>query len=230
MARAYLWKRRPKDDEAMRRKIARCLGTTVDGFRDIIGRYDGVPVRVTVAQVYRHNWKDRKGARWDQVPMIRPAIENAYAVRGEERQRGQTKDRLYPIIMTVGYRGEPGKLAHVATYVKEKGRGRTWKSTILIEDDRKTGRAAAERLAAMERAAGSPLKRRNSHSYLATRNPTPVQTPPGVSRSGRTPTAYKHNTPSADELSRKGLHPLFFLAVGLLALGYLARQPQELAS
>jgi len=208
----YLWTQKPKSKEAALRKIARCLGTHPEGFADV-NDSGGNSVRVRVAKVYRHLFKDHRGKNWYLVPLIKPSIERGKPF-GPERRKGKKVERLYSSTIRAGIRGRKLKPHYVATYVEESERGRNWNTTFLVK--------TRDKLADKERAAGLPLSERNSHSNFTTRNPIPVQTPLGVLRSGRTPLA--HSKYNSGETRKASFTWAILLALGLIIAGNLAEQ------
>ena len=127
--RAYKWKRRPKSDDAMRRKIARAFGSTPESKVAIVPGPDYKPVRIRFSQVFRHFWKDHKD-RWSDVPIIRKAIENAYRISGN----GTKKDiLLYSSNLDVGHRDGASTQQHFATFVEQKRPGqRSWRTSFAV--------------------------------------------------------------------------------------------------
>lgn len=206
--RTYPWQQRPKDDEAMRRKIARCLGTSVHGSITVKDRR-GAQVRVTVDDVQKHNWQLHR-ERWAEVPLIKPAIRSAYR-RGPGKYPG--RDMYSACLEFVRGAGAPIK-RHIAIHVEGS---RLLKGNLKWISAHEIG---VNQLRNWEEEGGPAYWEAPMNAEL--RNPAPARPHPRVSRPGRTLKAYKYHNPSISPQSRIG--GLVLILGGLCVLGRLTNQ------
>lgn len=209
MAKAFLWKRRPKDDASMRRKIARCLGTTLTGTA-VVKDKEGIVVHVPVSRVYRHVWKEHP-ERWHFVPYVLDSVRRAFQLNGHQGQEGEKR---YSSLLEIGHRGKATTPTYFLAEVYDKGNGRiNW--TSFFDVGLPGIKAVEDKMERRQKQAGPRIW---PHLPPTLGNPTPGRARSGASRSGRPPVAYDDHT---TEDRRKSSGGLLILVGALLALAYM---------